>query len=63
MNSWRNSDLTKFTLYNTEYTLRAYTLTLRDIAPFGRKGASNIFPLGGGDKRKFKVPCDFFVMI
>jgi hypothetical protein len=37
MNSWRNLDLAKFTLYNTEYTLRAYTLALRDIASFDRK--------------------------
>ena len=25
------------TSYNTAYTLRAYALALRDIAPFGRK--------------------------
>ena len=50
MNSWRNLGLAKFTSYNTMYMLGAYTLALRDIASFDRKGASNIFPLGGGDK-------------
>ena len=48
--------MTKFILYNTEYTLRAYTLALRDITSFDRnriegdRDPSPVTPSGGGDK-------------